>query len=118
MKFILNASLDSLPTRVNLLQWGKSLTDKYTNCHSRETTNHIINCCKTYLDQGRYTWRHDNILNYIANSIDTSKCDFHIDIKDYQTSAGGTIPANFHITPLKPDIVIIDHTKKTSIFSN
>ena len=29
----------------------------------------IVAGCKTYLEQGRYTWRHNSILNFLATSL-------------------------------------------------
>ena len=73
----------------------------------------MLSCCKTALDQGRFTWRHDNILKYIVDCIDTTKYKVHSDIDGYETANGGTIPINMTVTNLKPDIVIIDEKKKT-----
>ena len=54
MKFLLNSCLDTLPTLANLHQWGKSPTYRCPHCGNKQTTNHILNCCKTYLNDGRY----------------------------------------------------------------
>ena len=117
MKFIINASLDTLATKANLKRWGKSPSDKCPHCGYRETTNHILNCCKVYLDQGRYTWRHNNIMNDIAQCTDNSKFDIFSDIPGYTTSSGGSIPPNILVTTQKPDIVfIVKKTQKISIF--
>ena len=64
------------------------------------------------LNQGRYTFRHDSILNYIQQCLDTTKYRIYIDIEGHQTQDGGTIPPEFMITTLKPDIVIIDEKSK------
>ena len=64
MKFLLNSCLDTLPTLVNLHQWGRSSSNLCPHCRNKHTTNHVLNCCDTFLQQGRYTWRHDNILHY------------------------------------------------------
>ena len=65
------------------------------------------------LDQGRYTYRHDNILHYIYNCIDKSKYRVFCDIDGSQTPNGGTVPAELTVTNLKPDIVIINKANKT-----
>ena len=51
MKFILNSTLDTLPTRVNLKMWCKVSNDK-CRCGVKQTLNHILNCC---LNEGRFT---------------------------------------------------------------
>lgn len=62
MKFLVNAVSDTLNTRANLMRWGKAMTNKCKHCDRVETLNHVSNCCSTFLSQGRYTWRHNNIL--------------------------------------------------------
>ena len=59
MKFILNATLDTLPTNANLKQWGKSPTDKcpLPGCGVRQTTAHLLSSCRVSVDQGRMTFR-------------------------------------------------------------
>ena len=113
MKFLLNSCLDTLPTMVNLNQWGKSNSDRCPHCRNRQNTFHVLNCCQTYLDQGRYTWRHDNILHYIVNALDTQSHTVYSDIPGFTTSSRGTIPANLCVTAKNPDIVIINEQKKT-----
>ena len=116
MKFILNSTLDTLPTRVNLKMWGKVSNDK-CRCGVKQTLNHILNCCPLSLNEGRFTFRHDNVLHYIAKCLDLSKYKWYVDIPEHQTPAGGTLPPNVAVTTLKPDIVVIDkNTKSVTIF--
>ena len=112
MKFMLNSFTNTLPTQDNLKLWGKIFSDKCHLCKNRDSTLHCLNGCKIALDQGRYTWRHDNIINYIVKNVDTSKFKVHSDIAGYQTSNGGSLPPSLIVTTLKPDIVILDETKK------
>ena len=113
MKFYLNAVKNTLPTGNNLLQWGKSTSDHCKLCKGKETTCHVLNNCKVALDQGKYTWRHDNILSYIASCLDSTKFKCFVDIEDHNTPTGGTIPMDICVTALRPDIVIINEQKKT-----
>ena len=62
MKFVLNSTIDTLPTKANLKQWGKISNDK-CSCGKKQTLNHILNCCKKSLNEGRFIYRHDNILH-------------------------------------------------------
>ena len=87
--------------------------DRCKACKGHETTCHILNNCPVYLDQGRYTWRHNNVINYILNCLDSSKFEVYSDLDGHTTATGGTIPMTVCITPLKPDIVIIDKKHKT-----
>ena len=115
LKFLMNACLDTLPTQVNLLQWGKVASDHCKLCvgaepplqgHRKGTLHHVLNHCNVSLHQGRFTWRHDSILKYICNSLDTLKCTFNADIPPFSLPGGGTIPPHLCVTPLKPDLVV------------
>jgi len=57
---------NSLPTRKNLVEWGMSPTSDCSCCLLPETLLLVVSGCKAYLEQGRYTWRHDSILNFLA----------------------------------------------------
>ena len=110
MKFLLNAQLDTLPTKANLRLWGKR-TNENCFCGQKQTLNHILNCCRKALEDGRFTFRHDNIVNYIAKCLDREKFSVYADIEGSQTAAGGTIPPEVMVTNLKPDLVVIDRKK-------
>ena len=107
MKFLLNAAIDTLPTNANLFKWNKRTNDKCVLCKCRETTSHILNGCKVSLEMGKYLWRHNTIINYLVQSVDTSKFKVFSDLPDH-TVDGGSIPADICITAQKPDLVIID----------
>ena len=63
LKFLLNASIDTLPTAANLKRWKKSGSDLCKLCKRKQTTEHILNGCKVALDTGRYTWSHKCVVN-------------------------------------------------------
>ena len=69
-KFLLNATIHTLPTINNLKLWNKSVSDQCLLCKNRDSTLHTLNGCKVMLDQGRFTYRHDNILNYIVSKLE------------------------------------------------
>ena len=102
LKFILNSTLDTLPTKANLLQWKKT-----TSVLSVQWTTDNSPCT------GRLTWRHDGIVNYIAGCVDTAKYKVYADVSGHQTPGGGTIPADVLVTGDRPDIVIYDNKKMT-----
>ena len=60
---------NTLPTRKNLLKWNLSQTSDCEFCLLPETLLHVVAGCKVYLDQGRYTWRHNSALNFLATSF-------------------------------------------------
>ena len=112
MKWILNSSINTLPTKTNLKQWGKLVNDKCF-CGQRQTLNHILSCCAPSLEQGRYTFRHDNVLNYVSNCLDRQKFKCFLDLDGQRTQAGGTMPSSLVVTVKKPDIVIVDQKSKS-----
>ena len=81
-------------------------------CKRRQTTNHILNACRVSLDTGRYTWRHNCIVNYIVNSCD-EKFTVYSDLTGHTAPGGGSIPPELCVTVQKPDIVILDKHNKT-----
>ena len=64
---------NSLPTRKNLVKWGLSSSADCSFCSYPESLLHVISGCKAYLDEGRFTWRHNSVLNFIASSL-TDEC--------------------------------------------
>ena len=58
------------------------------------------------------TWRHNCIINYIVNSVD-EQYTVYSDLPGHTAPGGGSIPPELCVTPLKPDIVIIDSHKET-----
>ncbi len=67
------------------------------------------------LNQGRYTWHHNNIIKYISDNVNQEKYTVYSDIPGGQTVNGVTIPPNLTITSLLPDILILDE-KTVNIF--
>ena len=49
LKLILNAALDTLPTKTNLKRWGKGSNER-CSCGLRQTLNHVLNCCNPSLN--------------------------------------------------------------------
>ena len=111
LKFLLNASIDTLPTSAYLKSWKKSSSDLCKLFKRRETKNHVLNGCKVSLDTGIFTWRHNCIVNYIVNSVDTKFTVFS-DLPGHTAAGGGSIPPEICVTAEKPDIVILDNHKK------
>ena len=106
LKFLLNASIDTLPTAANLQKWKKSTSYQCKLCRARETTCHILNNCNVSLLNGKYLWRHNNIVNYVMKSLDATKFSVFSDLLGYRVGGEGSIPPELCITLQKPDIVI------------
>jgi len=113
MKFLLNCSINTLPTRSNLKQWGYTGNDKCPHCKEKETTNHILNCCPHFLQQGRYTWRHNCVVNFLLSIVDKKRFEVHADLPGHEAPGGGTVPCDILVTAERPDIVVIDRFMST-----
>lgn len=67
--FLIRAVYDVLPSPANLFTWGKVETPNCPLCSARGTLEHILSSCAKALGQGRYTWRHNQVLKPIAEAI-------------------------------------------------
>ena len=71
MSFRLNGIAMTLPSISNLCRWGLRKGGKCNLCGKpNATAAHTLSNCPIALFQGRYTWRHDNVLATLAR-------DFH-----------------------------------------
>ncbi|XP_028310814.1 uncharacterized protein LOC114468234 [Gouania willdenowi] len=69
IKFLIQAVYDVLPSPSNLHTWGVAETSACSLCSKRETLEHILSCCTRALGDGRYHWRHDQVLKTISEVI-------------------------------------------------
>ena len=60
---------NTLATCKNLTLWNLSNTSDCSFCLQPESFLHVVAGCKTYLNEGRFTWRHDSALNFLASSL-------------------------------------------------
>ena len=65
LKFLVKAVYDLLPTPVNKNAWFGT-EEKCLLCGEESNLNHVLASCKVALSQGRYRWRHDQVLREIA----------------------------------------------------
>ena len=87
-----------------------SVSTACPKCHqSPETLHHSLNNCKVSLDRGLYTWRHNEVLKLLSNSLRNkyhSPWEIRCDLMGEE--ANDTIPSNILATPLKPDATLIN----------
>ena len=79
---------------------------------------HLLSNCKVALDQGRFTYRHDQVLLYLLKTLAAPGLEgltFYSDLEGWKTG-GGSIPPEIIVTAQRPDLVILDKRKtKTEI---
>lgn len=69
LSFLVRAAYDVLPTPKNLHQWmGEDPC--CTLCGLPANLRHILCGCKVSLTQGRYTWRHNQVLRQLACALE------------------------------------------------
>ncbi len=68
-KFHFNALHDVASTPCNLKLWNYSSTSSCALCSRNCNLKHILSCCPVALKQGRYNWRHDQVLRIIVDAL-------------------------------------------------
>ncbi len=97
---------NTLPTRKNLSKWGLSSTSDCSFCLSPETLLHVVAGCKTYLDEGRFTWRHDSVLNFLASILTkVQNSRLFVDLPGFIN------PSVLSGDSLRPDILLVIENK-------
>ena len=72
LKFLVKSVYDLLPTPSNKNKWyGSEETCKL--CGGNGTLTHILSGCEVALAQGRYRWRHDQVLRQIVLCVDAKR---------------------------------------------
>jgi hypothetical protein len=116
VKFALNAGLNTLPSADNLKRWGKRTSDICKICNlGKQTLNHILSSCSISLEEGRYTWRHDSVLQTIYDFILPKLMDgfsMYCDLQGRGAGNSGNIPSDVIVTSQRPDIVLISPISK------
>ena len=86
VSFILRSVYDLLPSNANLVKWGKSEDPSCPLCKGRQTVEHVLSSCTTALAQGRYTWRHNQVLKELADAV-----QFNIAQGKFSRQEAGTV---------------------------
>ena len=107
LSFLLRAGTDCLPTPLNLHRWHYRVSNLCPLC----VTPQILNGCQEALIQGRYTWRHDSILNCLSSCIKSdlpSSSTLYVDIPTWRASDSppSMLPLNITTTSARPDLVL------------
>jgi hypothetical protein len=120
VEFAINAGLNILATGDNLKRWRKRTSDACKVCHGlgKQTLCHVLSSCSTALKQGRYTWRHDSVLQSIVDFVKPKLREgftLFSDLNGQDAGNGGTFPPDIIVTSQRPDLVLIDREKRLII---
>ena len=66
-KFTIRYLNNSLSSRNNFKKWNFAQPSECSFCHLPETLLHVVAGCKSYLEEGRYTWWRNSALQILAN---------------------------------------------------
>ena len=67
--FLISSVYDVLPSPSNLARWHLADHPVCQLCQSRGTLRHILSACPSALGQGRYTWRHNKVLEVLVGCV-------------------------------------------------
>ncbi|XP_069125427.1 uncharacterized protein [Argopecten irradians] len=73
LQFIFRAVYDVLPTPTNLHRLGLVEDPTCQQCDRVGSLEHILSSCEVALAQGRYTWRHDQVLRTLADTLERER---------------------------------------------
>ena len=74
VRFLIRSVYEILPSPANLCIWNKTESALCPLCNGKGTFRHILSSCLTALAEGRYRWRHNQILKVIADIDCTASC--------------------------------------------
>ena len=101
---------------MDLARWNIITSPKCAHCQApKPTTNHILTGCPVALDQSRYTWRHDSVLQVLVHRPQQQLPDsfkLYADLPGYLASVypPSTIPTNLSSTLSgRPDFVLVSN---------
>ena len=99
---------NTLATRKNLHKRSLAQSPSCSFCLQNETLQHIVSSCKSYLDHGRYNWRHDSVLLCLSTSFSYfPEWSIYADLPSFPT------PSLISGDTLRPDLIL--HNKHKNI---
>ena len=87
----------------NMFTWDHSENKACLLCHSSQTLGHVVAACRSSFDQGRQIWRHDPVLNIIANTLSRFYKNVHEDLLSFASPCFVTGDHE------RPYIVLVQH---------
>ena len=89
-----------------MVLWRQTNDDRCTFCSQFESLLHVVARCKSYLEEGRYTWRHNSVLLFLSKVFAKAKdIQLFADLDDFHS------PCIITGHSLRPDmLVIFNHT--------
>ena len=93
---------NTLATKKNLCKWSLSTTSACSFCFQSETLQHVVSSCSSYLQDGRYTWRHNSVLLHIARTLSSvANSSLYADLPNFPS------PSLITGDSLRPDLILV-----------
>ena len=94
---------NTLANRTNLHKWKLSLSPDCSFCLKPEPLLHIVASCKSHLEDGRYTWRHNSASQFIVSPLQSRE-----NSKLHHVCCSPGLPLALHLTGghLRPDMLL------------
>ena len=73
IKFLLSSVYDVLPTPTNLQRWRLTEDPFCVQCRRPANLEHILSSCRVGLTEGRFRWRHDQVLARLADGLEKER---------------------------------------------
>ena len=99
--FVIRYLNNTLPNATNTFKWKISNSQNCNYCHNAQTLGHVVGGCKTFLEEKRYNWRHDSILQALCDLIPINST-----ISVYADIPGFPSPCIITGEEQRPDIVV------------
>lgn len=100
--FVRKGLQSQLPTKANLLRWGRSPSNLCPLCNAVQSNKHVLSNCSNPVVLNRYTERHNKILfilaTWLQNQIDKSSSIF-VDLP-------GFVQTSDLFNSIRPDLVL------------
>ena len=72
LAFMIRSVYDVLPSRTNLQKWGIVQDASCSLCGCSQSLRHVLSSCSYALAHGRYTWRHNQVLQIVLEAARTA----------------------------------------------
>ena len=92
---------NTLANRVSLYKWKLSQSSDCSFCTCPESLLHVVSGCKSYLEEGRYTWRHNSALRFVASTLQSVRnSSLYVDLPGFLS------PCIITGDQLRPDMLL------------
>ena len=112
LSFLIRFTYDQLSFKNNLFKWKKENDPTYPLYNDKpQTLEYVLSSCETVLGNGRYTWRHNRVLEELVKFI--KKSESNISTQKFVSERGRiyagskqTIKHPFYLPPYQDGIKI------------